>query len=224
MLFGLRIVIEGQLFNKRFPKISYNRPIEATINLRYQGYNVQERHSYKGGNGRPTVGVENQKQIQDMFKAYPRRSLRGVGAVVGVYHTTVCHFLRNNLKLFPYHLQFGRQLSETDKEKQVAFAQLCKKRLQENQNFLKRIVFFDECSLSLHGTANKKNCTIWGSQNIKTVYESPQSSPTLMVWCAISKNEVVGHYVYTTVVLLDTGIKGRYAFTCFPRLPITPPT
>lgn len=105
-----------------------------------------------------------------MFKAHSRRSLREVGAVEGVYHTTVWHFSRNNLKLFPSRLRIGLQLSETHKENRVAITQLYKKKLQENLNFSKHIAFLDECRFLLQGAANKQNCRICGSQRPETVY------------------------------------------------------
>jgi len=79
---------------------------------------------------------------------------------VGVHHKTIWHFLRKKLKIFPYRLQIEKGLSEKDKENHLAFAQLCKEKLEENPNFLQRIVFSDECSFSSHGAVNKKNCKI----------------------------------------------------------------
>lgn len=203
---------------KFFTKYRIKAPSRRTINLWYQSYTDRGSHSHRGGNGRPTIGDDKQNQIEEMFQADPRRSLREVGAVVGVHHTTVWHFLRNKLKLYPYRLQIGQQLSETDKNNRVTFAQLCKERLQENPNFLKRIVFSDECIFSLKGAVNKHNCRIWGSQRPETVYESPQSSPTLMVWCAISENEVIGPYFFDDGSVTGDRYKRMLRYYLFPKL------
>jgi len=127
---------------KFFTKYRITAPSRRIINVWYQSYIDRGSHAHRGGDGRPTISVEKQNQIEEMFKANPRRSLREVGGVVGVHHTTVWHFLRKKLKLFPYRLQMGQQLSETDRENRMIFAQLCKEKLQENHNFLKRIFFF----------------------------------------------------------------------------------
>lgn len=75
----------------------------------------------------------------------------------------------------------GQKLWETDKEIIDQFAQLVKQKLQENPDFLNYIWSSDEFILILHGAKNKQNCMIWSSNRLETIYESPQSSPTLIV-------------------------------------------
>lgn len=90
---------------KGFHKYRITAPSRCTINLWYQSKNERGSRSHEGGNERPTIGVEKQNKIEEMFKADARRSLRQVSAVVEVHHKTVWHFLRNKSKLSSYCLQ-----------------------------------------------------------------------------------------------------------------------
>lgn len=141
-----------------------------------------------------------------MLKVFQRRLLQEVGVVVGVIYTTVRHLPPNKLKLFLYRIQIGEQLSEIDKENRIAFAQLWTRKLQEKKHFLIRIIFSDEWSYSLHKAVDEQNCRIWGSQRPKSVYKSSRRFPRLMVWYAISENEITDPYV-----LDDAGVtEDRY--------------
>lgn len=117
-----------------------------------------------------------------MFQADLKRAIEEVGVVLVVPHTIGWKFLRKKLYMFPYLLQIRQGRSEADKEYRVAFAQLCEENMEENLNFLERIVFSEECSFLWHGAVNKENCRNRGFKRPKTVYESLQSSLTLMVW------------------------------------------
>lgn len=59
------------------------------------------------------TGVEKHSYIEESFKTSPRRSVREAGFISGVHRTTVLHFLHNELKLCPYHLETTRRLSES---------------------------------------------------------------------------------------------------------------
>lgn len=56
-----------------------------------------------------------------------------------------------------------------------------------------------------------------------TVYESPQSSPTWMVWCSISRTEIIAPYCLTTVLLLETDTKRCYDIIFSTSFSITLP-
>lgn len=149
---------------KIFTKYRLTVPSRRTINLRYQLYKDRGSHSHRYDNEGPRVRVKIQNRIEEMSKAETRRSLREVGAVVGVHHTIVWHSLGNKFKRFHNRLQVVQRQSETDKGTIIAFAQLFKEKWKENP----RVV-------------NKRCCRIWGSQRLETVYESPQSSATLLI-------------------------------------------
>ena len=48
----------------------------------------------------------------------------------------------------------------------------------------------------MSGSVNKQNFRICESERPNEVSETLQNSPSVMVWCALSKKEVIGPYFF----------------------------
>ena len=160
-------------------------PSRTSISQWVTDYEECGTHAHRGGNGRPSFSDAKKAQIKQLFHDNPKRSLRDVASEVHVHHTTVWAIVRKELNMFPYRLQIAPQLSDADKTNRLAFAHLIKQKLQENPDFLQRILYSDECGFSLWGAVNKQKVHVWGTQRPDIVYQSPQSTESLMVWCAV---------------------------------------
>lgn len=113
--------------------------------------------------------------------------------------------------MFSYCLLIAQQLSDVDKRSRTDFPCLFKKNVEKNPNFFGSIASSDECTFLLGSAVNDQNCCVWGRQRPDTVFESPKSTQSLMVWCTMSKSEVVGYYVFlTTAQLREKGSKRWY--------------
>ena len=55
------------------------------------------------------------------------------------------------------------------------------------------LFFSNECNFSLCGRLNKQNCRIWGSEPPNELYETLHNSPTITIWCTLSRNEIIGN-------------------------------
>lgn len=141
--------------------------------------------------GQPAFDEEKEKQLSKMLRADLRRLLRIAGAVPGVRHTIVWHFLRRILSMFFNRVQTGHLISETDRKNCVFSGQLCKRGLEENFNFLERIFFSDEQSFSLQGADIERNCRICGFRRHEPFYELLQSFLTLVIRYAVFETEIV---------------------------------
>lgn len=201
-------------------RTKYQKPAPARSSIRrwYQEYQARGNHSHMGGNGRPQISEENKDRIRTMFAEDPTLSLRIAATEIGIHHTTIWRFLRRELKLFPYKLQLHQQISDEDKAKRIEFAQYCRNELGNESGYLKRIVFSDECKFSLSGQVNKQNCRIWGSERPQQVYEAPNNAPSVMVWCALSKNEIIGPYFFENENVTGQSYKRMLRYYVFPRL------
>lgn len=96
-------------------------PSKRTIILWYQIYVDRGRHSHRRGTERPEIGEEKQKHIKVMLRDDLRHFLQKFLAVAGVHHKTVWKVLDKKLKVFPYCVQIGQQVSETSKKNQNVF-------------------------------------------------------------------------------------------------------
>lgn len=85
--------------------------------------------------------------------------------------------------------------------------------------FLQRILLSEEDIFLLHGTMNKQNCRICGSQRLGSVYELTSSYSRLAGFCSISKTKVrkPQNFDYGTVTGDKYKIMWRYHFLALPN-------
>lgn len=195
-----------------------NPPARSTIRQWRDDYQTRGSHSHRGGNGRPQISQGRRARIRELFDNNPRLSLRTVASEVGVAHSTVWNILRNELNRFPYKLQRTTTLTEDHKIRRKQFAQTCRRELRDDAEYLKRIVFSDECKFTLSGQVNKQNCRIWGTERPNEVYETRTNSPSVMVWCAMSKNGIIGPYFFENENVTGTTYKRMLRYFLFPKL------
>jgi hypothetical protein len=67
-------------------------------------------------------------------------------------------------------------------------------RLDDDNAFMKHIVFSEEATFHMSGKVNRQNCRIWGSKNPHEVMEHECDTPKLNVWCALTANSVIGPF------------------------------
>lgn len=101
-------------------------------------------------------------------------------------------------------------------ESWFAFAQLCKAKTQNSLNFLQYILLFNVNLFSIKWAMKKPNWRTWCSQFPWTMYATLQSTPTPVIWFAISKYE--GMCFSTTMLFAETGVKEYYGSIYFPRI------
>ena len=199
-------------------KYQTHAPSRKIIKKWVEDYHKRGSHAHRGGNGRPQISDEKKAEIKQLFSDNPRRSLREVGRTVSLPHTTIWYFLRKELGMFPYRLQMAQQLSDDDKTNRLTFVQRIHQKIIEDPEFLNKIIFSDECSISLEGGVNKQNCRIWGSERPDTVYQSPQSAQSIMVWCALSKKEIIGPYFFENETVNQYSYKRMLRYFFFPKV------
>ena len=69
------------------------------------------------------------------------------------------------------------------------FAGWCLQNLWSDPNFLRRIVFYDECVFHVSDIANSKNARLWGTEN-PLLEENQVHSAKITSRCGIHANEV----------------------------------
>ncbi|KFM59228.1 hypothetical protein X975_23270, partial [Stegodyphus mimosarum] len=82
------------------------------------------------------------------------------------------------------------------------------RRIDDDAEFLKRIMFSDEASFHLSGIVNRHNVRIWGSENPHEYREAQRDSRKVNVWCGLMHDRVIGPFFFTektvsSVVYLD---------------------
>ena len=109
---------------------------------------------------------------------------------------TVRRILKEDLHLFPYHIQNRQVLTARDREARQTFAQRFKQEHENNQFFIRRVHFSDESHFELDGRVNSHNAIFWGREKPNFVNNVPLHSQKVTVWCAVSFNGVIGPYFF----------------------------
>ena len=174
--------------------------------------------AHRGGNGRPRTSQETVDKIQELFRKNPKLSLRAASASLNVPTTTLHRILHESLFLFPYKLQNLQHLHESDKTKRLEFVQHCQRRPEGYSEYLSKIVFSDECLFRISGSVNKQNVRIWGTERPTENNPVIMHSPSLMVWCAMSKERIIGPYFFENENVSGESYRNMLIHYAFPRL------
>lgn len=69
--------------------------------------------------------------------------------------------------------------------------------LDNNSKLLiRRVLFSEEGKVSISEFVDNHNCLIWGSERRNKVCQQLNNSPSVMIWCAVSKKEIFGPDVF----------------------------
>ena len=74
------------------------------------------------------------------------------------------------------------------------FATWSLKNIPSDPNFLRRIVFPDECVFHISEIANNKNEMFWGTENPRLLQENEITSAKSTIWCGIHASGVLDPY------------------------------
>ena len=149
--------------------------------------NVANRH----GGGRPPTSEEMINEVREIHKREPSTSTRTAATQLGVSHTTVRNILRKSLSFYPYRIQTLQAFHGVDPQKSLEFAHQVRSQPEGSKRYLEKIVFSDECIFLLNGYVNKQNFRIWGEQRPTHLNQATLNSPSVMIWCNISKKRVI---------------------------------
>jgi hypothetical protein len=87
-----------------------------------------------------------------------------------------------------------QELYEEDLQDRV---EMCETLILMLQNDIQGNLFFsDEATFYLRGLVNKHNIRYWCEINPHVTVETVMNSPKLNVWCAMSKNQIIGPFFF----------------------------
>ncbi|KFM70390.1 hypothetical protein X975_16355, partial [Stegodyphus mimosarum] len=82
-----------------------------------------------------------------------------------------------------------------DRSRRMASSTDMLRRIEDDAEFLKCIIFSDEASFHLSGIDYRHNVRIWGSENPHEYREAQRDSPN--VWCGLMHDRVIGPFFFT---------------------------
>lgn len=130
------------------------------------------------------------------FSAYPKNSVSDAERDLRYAKSTVHRILvKHNWHPFKYnHVQF---LNDGDLAIRINYCEWLMTRIQEDELFLKNIIWTDEAKFSKNGIQNRHNSHFWASENPNVTRERNfQLSWSFNVYCAIKDNRILCIYFY----------------------------
>ena len=173
---------------------------------------------HRGGNGRPRISRERIEEVRLLFQNDPRLSIRRASTALRMPQTTVHRILRRCLHLYPYRLQNIHLMRQTDRESRLQFAEYCQNHRDGYSEFLSKIVFTDECIFRLNGHVNTQNARIWGTERPTEGNQVPVHSQSVMFWCGISKEKIIGPYEIESTTVTGESYRNLLIRKVFPAL------
>jgi hypothetical protein len=166
--------------------------IQATFERFCETGTVEDRER----SGRPsTISEEKIDEVRDVIESEPHPSVRVVATACSIPPTTAHRIMTEYLSLKPYKVQFVQELYEEDLQDRIEMCTILIPMLQD-KNTQENLFFSDEATFYLHGLVNKHNIRYWSESNPHVTIETVMKSPKLNVWCAMSKNHLIGPFFF----------------------------
>ena len=146
--------------------------------------------------GRPSVSDASVDAVRDAFQRSPRKSVRRASIELRMPRSTVHKVLHKRLRLRAYKVQLVQELKPHDRPQREAFATEILSRIDEDNDYLKHVVFSDEATFHTCGKVNRHNVRIWGSEHPHVAIEHERNSPKVNVWCGLMHDRVIGPFFF----------------------------
>ncbi|XP_071056520.1 uncharacterized protein [Onthophagus taurus] len=123
--------------------------------------------------GRPNVATnEDMRQgVLEEIIDNPHTSIRQLALNFDVTTGSIQNILKKE-KQHPYKPALLQELSENDFDRRVQFCEEMMRRINDDLNFINKIIFSDEATFYLNGKVNRHNCRYWSAENPRWVIET----------------------------------------------------
>ena len=136
-----------------------------------------------------------QRVRQDVQES-PKRSTRKRSQSLSLDRCTLRRILKEDLGMFPYHIQTMQFLSTDDRRRRQKMAEDLMEKIEVQKSFLECLMTSDEAHFELDGSVNSHNNVFWGIKPPIEVAQKPLHSPRVTVWCAVWSKGIVGPYFF----------------------------
>lgn len=148
--------------------------------------------------GRPKTATDEGNTINILAKviASPKRSIRYVSRQSGVSKESVRRILKAS-HFRPYKMVHVHTMHDNDPLHRRQFCNWIINQMDNDNDFIKQVIFSDECLFYLDGHAHTQNARYWSRQNPAWIREvNDPGAPRVMVWCGLLGDTVLGPHFF----------------------------
>lgn len=198
------IVLFGEC-NKKYRKTcrQFNLRYPNKKNLRYKTLkslcdNLKNSGQFKVTKTRRNTVINEELEFEILLSVTenPNISIRQLSNLHQMSYSSIRKILLKN-KYHPYKYELHQHLEVGDPERRIEFCEWFLVRAQENNEFLKNILWSDEANFTNNGVFNRHNHHYWATEN-QYLYKATnfQKSWKFNVWVGLINNSIVGPYFY----------------------------
>ena len=151
------------------------------------------------------------ERVRESFQQSPRTSIWRTSRQLGLPTTTVLRILHKRLKIYSYKVQILQELKPIDGPKRNMFALEMLNRIEDGEDYLKKVMLTDEACFHVSGKVNRHNVRIWGSENT-------HGSPKVNMWCGLLHDHLVGPFFFAEDTVTLTIYMNMLEGFAFPQI------
>lgn len=161
-------------------------------------------HENQIGQGRPVTASGDNicSEIEMIVDNKPGTSQRKMATQTGVSQSSIHRVLKKS-EIKKWKPQMKQELKEADYEKRVTFCNFILAKIDEDLNFLKRLVFSDEANFHVNGHVNLHNSFFYGKENPGVIIPKLVNSPSIGVFAACGYSGIISVRTYRRTVNSD---------------------
>lgn len=182
-----------RLYQDKFPNrvLPCNKTFQAIHERLVETGSLEPKKVGRSGRPRLVRTPEFEEGVLNDISNHPEKSTRELAQRHNVSNATIWHILHEQ-QLHPYHVQKVQALLPRDYPQRVTLCQWFLRKFRTNANFLRRVLFTDECNFSRTGITNFHNTHIWSMENPHEITQrSHQYQFSVNVWGGI-----LGNYLF----------------------------
>ena len=115
---------------------------------------------------------------------------------LGIAQMTLWRIMRKDLGLHTFKIKLTQGIKPLDHLIRRNFSNWALAKLEENEEFHRKIIFSDEAYFWLNGFVNKQNMRYWSATNPNVLLETPLHPQKVTVWCGFHAVGVIGLYFF----------------------------
>ena len=189
----------ARAYRKEFKKKKV--PCYRTYNSIIKKFNLTGSVHELPRSGPPKTVVTDEivEEVRDLLENSPGMSIRRTANATGISVGSAHKIARSILNLYPYRIQLVHQLKQADYARRKKFCEW----FRDNPLVEQFFTASDEAYFHIYGNVNNYNFRIWSQNNPNFVVEKQLKPAKCLVWCAISKNKIIGPYFFESEVNSD---------------------
>lgn len=167
--------------------------ISKLINM-FEKTGSAAKGSTKSRSGQTQKGQRVDEMVLALIHGNSRLSVRDIAKEVGISKSYVLRILRKH-GYKSYKFSCHQEILPRDADVRNSFCEQMFNKCNEDENFLRRICFTDECTFTLNGEPNKQIHRIWSIENPhEQVFTRTQYPKKVNVWAGILGHNIIGPF------------------------------